>query len=677
MLATSSSTDSFGVTHYYCEHHASSQAPVHHEIKTDQHSSHSPNMFRDRFWLSLVLTIPVMGYSSLPEMIFGTTLPAFPGSDYLPVILSTIIFAYGGTVFLKGAASEISHRLPGMMTLIALAISVAYVYSVLSFFILKGETLFWELSSLITIMLLGHWIEMRSVSSAQGALQELSKLLPDTAELVDGTKVPVSHLKVGDELLVRPGGKIPADGVVYSGESDVNESMITGESSPVGKQVNSEVIAGTVNGSGPLKIKVTKIGEKTALAGIMRLVAEAQASKSRLQLLSDQAARYLTYVALSAGVVTFLVWEALGKGLGFSIDRTVAVLVIACPHALGLAIPLVASISTALSAKNGLLVRDRRSLEAARNIDFVLFDKTGTLTLGQFGVTKVIPVNPEDKNRLVLLAAAVESQSEHVIGRGVVSYAEGLGLKIPAVSSVKISAGRGIAGLVGKSKIEVGNLEYFKELDLSKQPESSGQTLIYVAADGKLLGSISLADQVREESKQAVTALKDMGLKIAMLTGDSEDVAAAVAKELHLDQYFAKVLPENKVDKVKELQKGGAKVAMVGDGVNDAPALTQADLGIAIGAGTDVAIESAGIILMKNDPRDVVKIIKLSRATYSKMIQNLLWAAGYNVLAIPLAAGVLASLGIILAPAFGAVLMSASTVIVAANAQLLRRVKLS
>lgn len=695
MVATTSSTDSFGVTHFYCPHHATSHVPEKSEVAVtehaehmagsgfDKHSGHSVNMFRDRFWLSLALTIPVTLYSTLPTMLLGWTALAFPGSDYLPVILATAIFAYGGIVFLKGAMSELTHRLPGMMTLIALAISVAYIYSVISQFVLHGETLFWELTTLITIMLLGHWIEMRSVAGAQGALQELSKLLPDTAELTSGKTVPVSELKEGDVVLVRPGSKIPADGMVTGGSSEVNESMVTGESKPIEKLVNSEVIAGTVNGSGSLKLKVTKVGAKTALAGIMRLVAQAQASKSRLQILADRFAFYLTIVAISTGGITFLVWEALGKGLGFSIDRTVAVLVIACPHALGLAIPLVTSISTSLSARNGLLVRDRLSLEAARNLDVVIFDKTGTLTAGEFGVTGVYPVAESARERLILLAASVEAESEHVIGRGIVSYAKKLGLNLRPVTDLKATPGRGIAGQVDGLQVSVGNGEYFKDVVLPKdiddkveKAEKSGETAIYVTVGGVLQGALTLADLPREESKQAVTDLKKMGIKVVMLTGDSESVAAAVSKEIGIEQYFAKVLPGSKVDKVKELQKGGTKVAMVGDGVNDAPALTQADLGIAIGAGTDVAIESAGIILVKNDPRDVVKIIRLSRATYAKMIQNLAWAAGYNVLAIPLAAGVLASLGIVLAPAFGAVLMSASTVIVAANAQLLRRVKL-
>ncbi len=696
MVATSSVTDALGVTHYYCEHHAGSHVPETKEseisehaehmtaVTFDKHAGHSVNMFRDRFWLSLILTTPVLVYSNLPTMLFGISAPAFPGSDYLSIVLATIVFAYGGIVFLKGAAAEIEHRLPGMMTLIALAISVAYVYSVISQFILHGETLFWELTSLITIMLLGHWIEMKSVAGAQGALQELNQLLPDTAELVTGATVPVIELKVGNLVLVRPGGKIPADGTVNSGSSEVNESMVTGESKPIEKGINSKVIAGTVNGSGSLKIEVTKVGSDTALAGIMRLVAEAQASKSRLQILADRFAAYLTFVAVGSGAVTFVVWEALGQGLGFSIDRVVAVLVIACPHALGLAIPLVTSISTSLSAKNGLLVRDRMALEAARNIDVVLFDKTGTLTAGQFGVTGVFPVKDSGREQMVQLAAAVEAESEHVIGRGIVAYAKKLGINIPKVTNVKATPGKGVAGQVSGIEVSAGNAAYFKDVVLPEgldneleRIEKEGATIVYVVADGILLGAIALEDLVRNESKEAVVNLKKMGLKVAMLTGDSEAVAAAVAAKLGIDQYFAKVLPENKVDKVKELQKDGSKVAMVGDGVNDAPALTQANLGIAIGAGTDVAIESAGIILVKNDPRDVVKIIKLSRATYSKMIQNLAWAAGYNVIAIPLAAGVLAGLGIVLAPAFGAILMSASTVIVAVNAQTLRGVKLT
>lgn len=688
MVATNESKDEFGVTHHFCDHHTSPESGHSHEHshqdhEFDKHAGHSVNMFRDRFWLSLVLTLPVMAYSDLPKTLFGISFPAFPGSEFIPLVISTVVFFYGGLVFIKGAWAELAHRLPGMMTLISLAISVAYGYSVISQLFLGGETLFWELTSLITIMLLGHWIEMRSVSSAQGALQELSKLLPDNAEVVRGSeviKIPVSELKIGDILLVRPGAKLPADGKVTEGTSTVNESMITGESKPIEKAVNSEVIAGTVNASGSLKVRVEKIGESTALAGIVRLVAEAQASKSRMQVLADRAAFYLTIAAITSGTVTLITWLVLGRGVAFSIDRAVAVLVIACPHALGLAIPLVTSISTSLSARSGLLVRERRALEAARNIDVVLFDKTGTLTSGEFGVSDVFPQDQSDE--ILKLAASVEAESEHALGAAIVEEAKKRKLVLPKVSNFRATAGKAVSGLVSGHTISIGRPEYFEKKSDSLEKSindlvSQGKTVVLVARGQEVIGTIAVADQVRAESKEAVKALKDLGVRIALVTGDNEAVAAGVSKQLGIEEYFAGVLPENKSQKVRELQKDGSKVAIVGDGVNDAPALTAADLGIAIGAGTDVAIESAGIILVKNDPRDVVKIIDLSKATYSKMIQNLLWAAGYNVVAIPLAAGVLAAQNIILPPAFGAILMSASTVIVAANAQLLRKIRLA
>ena len=641
-------------------------------------------MFRDRFYVSLVLTIPVVLYSGILRTLFGIEPPPFPGSNFVPLVISTFVFFYGGLVFLRGAVSELAARLPGMMTLISLAITVAFVYSVISQLVFGGDTLFWELTTLITVMLLGHWLEMRSIDRAQGALQELAKLLPDEAErITDGgtERVSLTELREGDFVLVRPGARVPADGEVSEGASAVNESMITGESRPVEKAVGAKVIAGTVNGDGSLKVKVTAIGESTALAGIMRLVAEAQASRSRAQVLADRAASLLTFVAITAGVITFVAWIAVGRGLGFGIERTVAVLVIACPHALGLAIPLVVAISTSIAARNGLLVRDRRALEAARAIDVVLFDKTGTLTRGEPAVREVISLDGVSERDLLTLAASVEAESEHALSRAIVAKAKEAGLLPRRVDRFSAVPGKGVRGEIEGELVEVGNRGYFAgKLDgnVSEKVKRTEQaeTVVFVARRGEVVGAISLADEIRPESKEAVAELRRLGVRVAMVTGDNHAVADAVAKELGIEEVFAEVLPEHKAEIVKKLQRDGSRVAMVGDGVNDAPALTQADVGIAIGAGTDVAIQSAGIILVRNDPRDVVKIIHLSRATCAKMIQNLFWAAGYNVVAIPLAAGLLASEGILLAPAVGAIFMSASTIIVAANAQLLRGLKL-
>jgi len=641
-------------------------------------------MFRDRFYVCLIFTIPVVTYSGILRTLFGFEPPTFPGSDLIPLVVSTFVFFYGGLVFLRGAVSELRARLPGMMTLISLAITVAFVYSVISQVVFGGDTLFWELTTLITVMLLGHWLEMRSISSAQGAVQELAKLLPDEAERIshDGTeRVSFSELREGDLVLVRPGAMVPADGEVVDGVSSVNESMITGESRPVGKAVGANVIAGTVNGDGSLKVRVTAIGERTALAGIMRLVAEAQASRSRAQILADRAAFLLTVVAISVGLITFVVWIAVGRGLGFSIERSVAVLVIACPHALGLAIPLVVAISTSIAARSGLLVSDRMALEAARAIDVILFDKTGTLTRGEPVVKRVIPLDGTSERELLDLAASVEAESEHALSRAIVAKAKDAGLSPRRVERFSAVPGKGVRGEIDGVLVEVGNGPNFAgSLDdvvseKIRQAEAAG-TVVFVARRGEVVGAISLADEIRTESKDAIAELRRLGVRVAMVTGDSRAVADAVAKELGIGVVFAEVLPQHKAEKVKELQRDGSRVAMVGDGVNDAPALTQADVGFAIGAGTDVAIQSAGIILVRNDPRDVVKVIRLSRATYSKMIQNLFWAAGYNVVAIPLAAGVLASQGILLAPAVGAILMSASTIVVAVNAQLLRGLRL-
>lgn len=672
------------------------------------HAGHSTNIFKVKFWVSLALTIPIFLYSDMARMLFGFTAPAFAGSKYLGIALGSVVFFYGGWVFLIGAYREIRGRLPGMMTLISLAIITAYAYSIYVVFFGTGESLFFELSSLITIMLLGHWIEMRVVTGAQGALRELSKLLPDKAILIirksqitnsksqtnhndkitngetETKEVSLEELKVGNRVLVKPGAKVPADGVIREGQSELNESLLTGESKPVEKTFGDEVIAGSINGDGSLVVEIRKIGAETFLSGIKRLVAEAQASKSRLQVLADRAALLLTIIAVLTGGLTLGVWLALGAGIVFAMSRLVAVLVVACPHAFGLAIPLVASISTTKGARDGILVKQRLALEAARRIDVVLFDKTGTLTFGEYGVTDIIPVEASAEE-IVSRAASVEYYSEHPIASAIVNEAKSRKLQPVLTSKFERIPGKGAQALIDGVIVKVGSYTLLKDdgvavpVSVSKKVAAlakEGKTIIFVLSGNALSGALALADIIRPESKEAIRALKGAGLKVAMITGDSEEVGKWVAKELGLDEYFARVLPEEKSAKVKLLQKKGQKVAMVGDGVNDAPALTQADLGIAIGAGTNVAIESAGIILVRSDPRDIPKIIRLSRLTYRKMIQNLWWAAGYNIVAIPLAAGVLASRGIFLEPAVAAILMSLSTVIVSINAVLLRRVRL-
>lgn len=666
------------------KHHKHSEHQEH-----DKHAGHSVKMFKDKFWLSLLLTVPVLAYSEMIQHWLNFTPPVFPGSQYVPFVLSSVIFFYGGLVFIKGAAGELKARLPGMMTLISLAIITAYVYSVATQFFIAGNGFFWELATLVTIMLLGHWLEMASVAKAENALEAISKLLPDKAEkLVNGKPklVLVSELKIGDLVLVRPGSGVPVDGVVFDGSSSVDEAAITGESQPVGKSIGDEVVAGTGNQDGSLTVKVTKLGDDTALAGIMRLVAEAQTSKSNVQILADKAAFYLTVIAIITAVVTFGIWLTL-KDAGFALERAVTVLIIACPHALGLAIPLVVSISTALSARNGLLVRQRLALEAARKLEWVLFDKTGTLTKGEHGVTDIWASQGYTEQDILHLTASLEQNSEHIVGKGIVRKAEAEHVHLDKVDDFKALPGLGVQGtLHGKDAYIAASYRYIEENKLTvpdeiaksvKQAAKEGKTEVYLITDKKVVGALGLADIVRDQSKQTIRTLKGMGIKTAMITGDSNEVAAYVANQLGLDQYFAEVRPEDKAAKVKELQKNGQKVAMVGDGINDAPALTQADIGIAIGAGTDVAIKSADIILVKSDPGDAVKVINLSKRTYRKMAQNLAWATGYNVFAIPLAAGVLYGAGIILAPALGAVLMSVSTVVVALNAQLLRRVNLA
>ena len=655
----------------------------------DKHAGHSPEMFREKFWLSLILTLPVVFWSEHIQILLGYQAPEFFGSDWIPPVLGTVIFFYGGWIFIQGAWKELSNKLPGMMTLISLAITVAFVFSwVVQLELIQAEALWWELATLVTIMLLGHWMEMRSIVQAQGALQELAKLLPDTAtRLTDKgeEKVAVSELKEGDVVLVRPGESIPADGVLSKGKSDVNEAVVTGESRPVKKTEGDEVIAGTNNGEGSLHVEVTGTGENTKLSGIMRLVAEAQSSKSRAQNLADRAAQLLTGVAIIAGVLTLIVWQFLGMPIDFTIVRVVTVLVIACPHALGLAVPLVVAISTTMGAMSGLLVRDRRGLEEARNLNTVIFDKTGTLTLGEFRVVAMSAAEDVSEEEALRVAAGVESESEHPIARGIVKTAQDRGIEIPAVEHFRNLTGRGVAATVNGIEYHMGGPVLLKSEGAEVSPVLSetasataeqGQTAIYLLRNGTAVAVFAVADAIRQESREAILDLQKQGMEVAMLTGDAWAVANSVAEELGIDTVFAEVLPEDKASKVRELQEKGKKVAMVGDGVNDAPALATADIGIAIGAGTDVAVEAGHIVLVKSDPRDIPRVIILSRATYGKMKQNLWWAAGYNIIAIPLAAVALAAWGILLTPAVGAVLMSASTVIVAFNAQLLKRVVL-
>ena len=654
----------------------------------DKHAGHSVAMFRDKFWWSLVLTVPTVVWSPVVQQWLGFHAPSFPGSQYIPAVFGSILFLYSGTVFLRGAVAEIRDRLPGMMTLISLAITVAFVFSLAVTFGVPGMDLWWELATLITIMVLGHWIEMRSIMQAQGALNELAKLLPDVATRITGDsteEVPASELRPGDLVLIRPGASIPADGVVRDGSSEVNEAMITGESNPVEKKVEGKVIAGTVNGSGSLRVEVTGTGEKTALAGIMRLVSQAQSSRSRAQALADRAAFALTVVAIVAAILTFVGWLIAGAPLVFAVERVVTVLVIACPHALGLAIPLVIAISTTLGARSGLLVRNRRGLEEARNLNAVVFDKTGTLTRGEFRVVEITTSPGLSRDDALRLAASLEKDSEHTIAQGVVKSAEERGLKPTRAENFKAIPGQGVQATVDGRQLMIGGPALLRALGITPDPPSAqamdkaaqnAQTAITLVEGKKLLAVFAIADAIREESREAVRRLHDQQIEVIMMTGDSKPVADAVARQVGVDTVLAEVSPEQKAAKVKELRSSGKRVGMVGDGVNDAPALLTADVGIAIGAGTDVAVEAGDVVLIRSDPGDVPRIIALSKATYRKMIQNLWWAAGYNIVAIPLAAGILASRGIVLSPAIGAVLMSASTVIVALNAQLLRRVKL-
>ena len=655
----------------------------------DKHAGHSVAMFRDKFWISLALTIPTLIWGHMLQDAFGYMAPHFPGSMYVPAIFGTAVFLYGGRAFLQGAVRELKDRLPGMMTLISLAISVAFAFSAVVTLGYPGMPLWEELATLVTIMLLGHWIEMRSISQAQGALKELARLLPGTAVRLVGDRteeVPIDQLRDGDLVLVRPGASVPADGIVRQGSSSVNESMITGESQPVDKGEGDSAIAGTVNLNGSLRIEVTGTGERTALAGIMRLVEQAQTSRSRAQALADRAAFILTVVALVSGALTFVAWMILRPGdPAFAIERVVTVLVIACPHALGLAIPLVIAISTTLGAQSGLLVRDRRGLEEARNLNAVVFDKTGTLTLGEHRVVDIATTDGTSADDALRLAAAMERDSEHPVARAIVKSAEERGLRIPGLSDFEYMPGRGVRGTVEGRRLSAGgpNLLAASGMeagsgvrDAASRAAANGQGMIYLVDDDRVIAAFAVADAIRPESREAIGRLHAAGIEVVMLTGDATPVADAVARQLGIDTVMAQVLPEQKAERIKALQAQGKRVAMVGDGVNDAPALLTADVGIAIGAGTDVAVEAGDIVLVRSDPRDVPRIIALSRASYRTMMQNLWWAAGYNIFAIPLAAGVLAPWGFVLSPAIGAVLMSASTVIVALNAQLLRRARL-
>jgi len=653
----------------------------------DRHAGHSVAMFRDRFWLSFAFTIPVLFWSADIQHWLGYVAPSFPGSKLIPAIFGTLVFLYGGLVFIRAARGELADRRPGMMTLISLAIIVAFGTSLAATFGLFEIDVWWELASLITIMVLGHWLEMRAISQARGALNALAALLPDTAERVIGSEtqsVPLSELSVGDIVIVRPGTRVPADGVVVEGAADVDESMITGESTAVPKRVGARVIAGTVSGGGSLRVRVAAIGDQTALSGIMRLVASAQASGSRTQAVADRAAALLFYVAVVSGALTFTYWWLAGDK-EHALIRTATVLIIACPHALGLAIPLVIAIATSLGAQNGLLVKNRLALERARTLDTVIFDKTGTLTRGAPGVSAVAAAPGVTEADLIAQAAAVEATSEHPLGGAIIAEAKRRGVPQLAATDFKSLPGRGAQALVQGEPVSIGGARLLTESSLTAPAEvndlatvwaADGKTVLYVVARGRLLGAFAVEDEIRGESSEAVTELHRLGVRVAMITGDSKTVAESVARRIGIDDVAAEVLPADKAMAVRRFMADGKKVAMVGDGVNDAPALATADVGIAIGAGTDVAIESAGIVLVRSDPRDVVGAIELSRASYRKMLQNLVWATAYNVLAIPIAAGVLVHWGLDLPMSVGAVAMSASTIIVAANAQLLRGLQL-
>lgn len=644
------------------------------------HHAMMVNDFRRRFFVSLIFMIPILLLSPMIQMFMSVDW-RFTGDEYILFALSTLLFVYGGKPFLIGAKDELKKRSPGMMTLIAFAISVAFIYSAFAVLLSIGTDFFWELATLIVIMLLGHWIEMKSVMGASRALDELIKLMPEEAHLIlengDNESVPVSQLKAGDEVLVKPGEKIPIDGIVFDGNSEVNEAMITGESVPVEKSDGDEIIGGSINGEGILKFKVNKVGDETFLSQVVKLVREAQESKSQTQRLADTAAKWLFYLALSAGTITFAVWMFVGKDISFAMERAVTVIIISCPHALGLAIPLVTAVSTSIGAKRGLLIRDRSAFENARKINSVVFDKTGTLTKGEFGITDIKAID-RSEDELLAIAYSVESNSEHPIANGIVNEGKKKNLELREVSDYKNLTGKGLQASIDDKEIMVVSPGYIKNKEIEfdelhyEELAQQGKTVIFVLENNKLIGYIALSDMIRETAKEAVDTLRSMGIESVMLTGDNQRVASYVGKKLNLDTVIAEVLPHEKSERIDELIRKGRKVAMTGDGVNDAPSLARADLGIAIGAGTDVAIETADIILVKSNPLDVVNIIKLSKATYRKMIQNLIWATGYNLIALPLAAGILYNQGIVISPALGAVFMSLSTIIVAINARLLK-----
>lgn len=672
-------------THHKMEHNHSMEAMGEMDHSSMQMSGmdHHAMMVQDfkrRFWVSLAVMIPILVLSPMIQMFLGVDW-RFPGDSYILLALSTFLFFYGGWPFLKGAKDELRHKSPAMMTLIALAIIVAYVYSAATVFGVQGSDFFWELASLIVIMLLGHWIEMRSVMGASKALEELAKLMPESAHMImdngETMEMPVSSLKAGQAVLVKPGEKIPIDGIVYEGDSEVNEAMITGEAVPVEKGKGDEVIGGSVNGDGILKFKVSHVGDDTFLSQVIRLVRDAQASKSNTQRLADRAAKWLFYIALITGIITFITWMAIEGNLNFAVTRAVTVIIICCPHALGLAMPLVTSVSTSLAAKNGLLIRNRAAFENARNLDTVVFDKTGTLTEGSFGVTD-IKADSVSEDDLLAIAASVEENSEHPIARGIVEAGKSRELAMLRVTDYQNLTGEGLRASVDGRPVKIVSPGYLKREGIAFDEKSysslagEGKTVVFILRENKLLGFIALSDVARPTAKEAVDELKQMEVASIMLTGDNQRAADYVARQLDINQVFAEVLPGDKASKIDELHRDGRRVAMTGDGVNDAPSLAKADLGIAIGAGTSVAIETADVILVKSDPLDVVGILKLSRATFKKMVQNLIWATAYNVVALPLAAGVLYYQGVVISPAAGAVLMSLSTIIVAINARLLK-----
>lgn len=649
------------------------------------HADHHEMMvqdFRRRFWVCLAVTVPILALSPMIQDFLGLEALRFPGDSYVLLALSTFVYFYGGWPFLSGLFGELSAGQPGMMTLVAVAITAAFGYSAVVVLGVEGTVFFWELATLIDIMLLGHWIEMRSVMGASRALQELARLMPDEAHRVqeDGSTedVLVADLRNGDHILIKPGEKIPADGVVVDGQSAVNEAMLTGETVPVEKTEGAEVIGGAINGDGALEVEIQRTGDETYLSQVIRMVQEAQESKSRSQNLADRAAFWLTVIALSVGAITLAAWLIVGRQFEFALERTITVMVITCPHALGLAVPLVVAVSTAIGARRGLLIRNRAAFERSRQLDAIVFDKTGTLTEGRFGVSGVTPLSDLGETGVLTLAAAVERHSEHPIAQGLLRGAEERGLDLPAAGDFRALPGKGARATVDGRELLVVSPGYLREHAIAVDEQAvepitgKGRTVVYLVEGDRALGAVALADVIREESRQAIARLHELGIRAMMLTGDNEQTAEGVAQELGLDEYFAEVLPDEKASKIKQLQGRGLIVGMVGDGVNDAPALAQADIGIAIGAGTDVAIESADIVLVKNDPRNVTDMLALAQATWRKMVQNLAWATGYNVFAIPLAAGVLAGMGVILSPAVGAILMSVSTVIVAINARLLR-----